>query len=132
MRRRHFGNGRAPLHSGAYPSIDAAQRITDDEPSCPRTHARSPRRMNDELPRAVRDLIHECLPSMDHVEVLLALDALADGESDEQRLGRDARLSASSARHVVDDLVACGLVVRTKTSGVTRTPFRAAAVAALA
>jgi DNA-binding IclR family transcriptional regulator len=71
---------------------------------------------DDAVADEVRDLIHAALPSMDHVEVLLALFHPASGEHELTALAESTRLSRAVLQGVLADLEAEGLAVREGTT----------------
>ncbi len=64
----------------------------------------------EELPREVRDLIQWCLPSLDHVEVLLLLHAHSSREFRIGHVAHATRLDELTAASVLEGLADAGLV----------------------
>jgi hypothetical protein len=67
---------------------------------------------DDAVTDGVRDLIHAALPSMDHVEVLLALFHHASDEQDLTGLTGATRLARPILQRVLTDLEGAGLAMR--------------------
>jgi hypothetical protein len=66
----------------------------------------------DEFPPAVLQLLHQHLPTMDHVEVLLLLFGEADRRHHVEAIASATRIPEHLVHSAVADLVSAGLVVR--------------------
>lgn len=67
---------------------------------------------DDAVPELARELIHEAMSSMDHVEVLLTLHNRPASDCDQRALVEATRIAPAIVQRVLDDLVAAGLVSR--------------------
>jgi hypothetical protein len=88
---------------------------------------------SEDLPSGARDLIHRCLASMDHVEMLLLLHAHASREFSPAQLAARARVDAATGAQVLSMLTDADLV--TSADGMVRfksSPANNAAVEQLA
>jgi hypothetical protein len=66
----------------------------------------------DEFPPAVLQLLHQHLPTMDHVEVLLHLHAAADRRHEVRTIATATRIPEHMVHSAVIDLVHAGLALR--------------------